>query len=71
MHPVRAGLEGIDVVVERMLLQSVSDGQISHDGDAEFTKMVGRTYARAHEDGRAPERAGRQDDQIRTIFIAG
>ena len=45
MHPVRPGLEGIDVVIERMLLQSVSDGQISHDGNAEFTKMVGRTYA--------------------------
>jgi len=45
VHAVRGGLEGIDVAIERMLLQSVSDGQISHDGDAEFTKMVGRTYA--------------------------
>jgi len=44
VHAVRARLEGIDVVVERMLLQCVSDGQISHDGDAEFTKLVGRTY---------------------------
>jgi hypothetical protein len=30
---------------DRLLLQPVSDGQISHDGDAELTKMVGRTYA--------------------------
>jgi len=53
-----------------MLLQSVSDGQIRHDGDAEPAKMVGRTYARAHENGGASECAGGQDDEISPILIA-
>jgi hypothetical protein len=54
-----------------VLLQALADRQIGYNRDTELTEIIGRTYARSHEDGWTPISPGRQDDEVCEILFAG
>ena len=70
-HGLRLRLQGVHVVVERMLLQPLADGSIHHDRNTELLADARRDHSRPHEDRRAAE--GAPADRItvrpRTTFV--
>lgn len=61
-HGLVLRLQGVNVIVEGMVLEPRTDRQVDDDWNVQFGEMGCRTDPRAHEDCRTAKGARRKDD---------